>query len=258
MELHWKSRVMPRHSEFENTTQLVGFLPTDPGTTLFTIFTEGDLYGLRGAFVPDVDESYGFESEYNARHAAQDYMNAWIEKNVTPLPPMWILENGTAKLADDLEQEVKPPITRDSDQDIEKHGPGFATSVHSTEGSFLGILTFEEFEADLANRKPAKNATKSPHTLDLMNIRRADALLAQLEKALPIQTLSRCAIVRKVRIRLRLMDAAYDLQELGLAKELTFDPNAPVTLGKKSRSDVIIDTLIREAAHHLVSKAPKA
>lgn len=42
------------------------------------------------------------------------------------------------------------------------------------------------------------------------------------------------------------------------AKALTYDPNAPVTLGKKSRSDVIIDTLIREAADHLVSKAPKA
>lgn len=218
MELHWKTRVMPRHSEFENTTQLVGFLPTDPGTTLFIIFTEGDLYGLRGAFIPDVDESYGYESEYDARHAAQDYMNTWIEKNVQP-PPMWIATWGRdGSVGIDLAREAKPItpkprlLTAHSSfarRDIETLGPLRIPRVHHNACTNVSLdrlkadHTLDDQWCDFPDASPL------PHT-DEQIISRIDRLMETLSSTGALQTRQ----LREIRWRLRTLDDGHWLPKL--------------------------------------------
>lgn len=86
-----------RHRFKQNTfIGYEGYLPTQPELTLFIIFQEGELFGLKGAFIPDADESRGYDTAQECRDMANSYLVDWVTKNAHL--PQWIAEHGNATM----------------------------------------------------------------------------------------------------------------------------------------------------------------
>ena len=73
MKLHWRT-IQRRGLQIS-----VGYLPSDPDTTLFFI---SHLDGLMtGAFIPDSEEDHEYETVSQAKEVAEHFMRNWVKKH---------------------------------------------------------------------------------------------------------------------------------------------------------------------------------